>query len=202
MQTDVETRARACAHASQEVLKTLYKYTARMDTESVCAVVDAVHAGSRRLRGQPRSAGRPMAVGIAPGRSNDQPWSEGPSAQRLAHLFGRETPEELARVVDLSNVHPTATYTKGQKRTELRAGFAGRPFVVVVGREAAEALGLGALREFEPTKACGTMVVAIPHTSGKCRWWNDPANCARAVTFFNGLLAGCRGLRRNVKQGD
>jgi hypothetical protein len=66
--------------------------------------------------------------------------------------------------------------------------FAGRSFVLLAGHRVAAAFGVreGYLREFVLQ---GVPAAVVPHPSGVNRWWNDPANVARASAFLRGVFA-------------
>jgi hypothetical protein len=60
----------------------------------------------------------------------------------------------------------------------------GRPAVVVLGAHVARAFGIA----YDPLAESiidGTRHVVVPHPSGRCRWWNDPANVAAATSVVS-----------------
>lgn len=106
------------------------------------------------------------------------------TAARLARLCGVPEAELLARVAWL-NLFATPTPAALVGLVERAAGPGDA--VVLMGRRVARAWGLGDLPPLgEVRRAHGTLVLLLPHPSGRNRWWNDPAR----------LEAGREAMRR------
>lgn len=61
--------------------------------------------------------------------------------------------------------------------------------VLLMGRGPARALGVAA-PYLVGTVLRGRRAVVVPHPSGVNRWWNDPANAARATAVLRSIAAG------------
>lgn len=143
---------------------------------------------------------RILLLGPAPGPSPGPPLG-GRVGARLAALAGVW---DLSAHFDLDNVlkdWPGAAPGGGDRfpLAEVREALRNRPparSVVYLGRELAR---LAAVLEGWPAALapCTTWQLPdgrrrawIPHPSGRNRWYNDPANVARASAFLAALAAG------------
>lgn len=131
-------------------------------------------------------------VGLAPAEADPgAPPLCGHSGIRLAAACGLADWTLLGEVFELRNAlsDPRSRATPSARRRwtqrELREGaiaaLHGAAEAVVLGKDIAEALGAdsSSLRWLSPvemqTGGKRTVVVwLVPHTSGRCRWWNDP----------------------------
>lgn len=117
------------------------------------------------------------------------------SGARLAELCGLPRDEFLARFAraNLLPRKPSGRFPIRQARAAA-AAFLDEldptvTRIVCLGR-AAGALGLGTEHfRWEPVGGRGALACRAPHPSGVNRWWNDPANVARAERFFRALAA-------------
>lgn len=138
-----------------------------------------------------------IIVGQAPSRSSDpaEPLS-GRSGAKLADLCGIALPDFLARFerLNLLDAFPGKAgkgdvyVGVGEARViaeNVLAASAGRS-VVVLGAVNAAAFRLTA-PAFRFQRVGGASVAWCPHPSGVNRWWNDPANAARARRFWRRL---------------
>lgn len=140
---------------------------------------------------------RPLIIGEAPARTGDprKPLT-GRSGRRLAQLCGLE-PAVYARTFARANVleaWPGKAGRSGKgdafhvsiarhRAAFLRRRFVGGRLVVLLGLRTARAFGVQAAYFVRQRVACANVVV-LPHPSGVNRWWNVPANAARARRFL------------------
>lgn len=137
--------------------------------------------------------GRPYVVGEAPGPKGGVPL-EG-ARQRIGKLIGAD-PDDLALQFEWRNLldewpgyGPNGGSAFPMEAARRRARFMlihhrplgvdrNRPFIYL-GRRVAAAFGFrGEWFEWSHDQ------VVTPHPSGLSRWWNDPANVARAREFW------------------
>lgn len=121
---------------------------------------------------------KPLIVGLAPHRNAKQPGAftgSGSSARRLASLVPCPT-DELHHWIDAANLSSTPLeYAPLTLWRSLAADLdvSGR-VLVACGRIVSQALS-GPEEWGQWRKVRDTMITAIPHPSGLCRAWNDPA---------------------------
>lgn len=158
------------------------------------------------MRTPSRSEPRPLVVGEAPNRTGmmNRPI-DGRCGSILAALGGVDVAEFL-RLFARANVldaWPGPGASKGSQfpMAEARVGaaklakkFVGGRLVILLGHRTAAAFGVrdGYLAK---RRVDGADVVVLPHPSGINRWYNDPANVARARRF---MRAAVRRARRGL----
>lgn len=142
-----------------------------------------------------------LIVGEAPG-PGQAPGSTftGPSGERLSRLLG----DEWHRVLDGVNLLDHQPLGRGGSEFDLGAAraaasilrrtspyFRDERLVIFAGKRVARAFGwtfgyfeLDAILTGQ--RLC--RAVAVPHPSGRNRWWNDPANARRAAKYFKEIL--------------
>lgn len=145
-------------------------------------------------------AGRPIVVGQAPGRGQDEELAlGGRTGSRLRKLLGIPDDPQFRREFDAFNVLPRWPGKAGKgDRFPLQTarGVAARvrfrtSEVLLLGR-AAEAFGvLSPPFVWVPLSGVDDLgreafqtVVSVPHPSGVNRWWNEPGNTELALGFF------------------
>lgn len=142
-----------------------------------------------------------MIVGQAP--SSDAPDARpftGRSGRRLAALLDVEH-ECLPVLFDLVNLLDRWPGKAGKgdafpmaeakaRAARLLPTFLARPWILIVGKATARAFRLRNPKYLEWVSFSGTSVAVVPHPSGVNRWWNDPANVARAEVFMRSLPSG------------
>lgn len=163
---------------------------------------------------------RPLLIGQAPPPSFDpethSPLHPNPptaSGGRLASIMGlnRGTYLRTFQRINLlrdfpgGRKHPGGTRRDYWPRAEARQAaemiaplLHGRR-VILVGRNVARAFGLERLpwhawttyhADYPPDDPARAWMAAVPHPSGLCRWYNDPANMDEARVFWSALLKG------------
>ena len=141
---------------------------------------------------------KPLIVGQAPSKDTDgRPPFSGRSGKRLAELLG--VPHEcLGELFDLANLVPTFPGKQGKgdafpmdvaRANAARLNPWGRPFVLLVGKQVAQACGFKHASYFDLLFMNNVSTFIVPHPSGVNRWWNDPANREKAEAFMRALPA-------------
>jgi uracil-DNA glycosylase len=139
---------------------------------------------------------RPLIVGEAPARTTvGAPAFTGPAGRRIAALAGVDDLRDAFDAVNLLDRWPGrqgkgAAFPPAQGRDAARAlleRVGRRRPLVLAGRRVAAAFGLRALPYLERGDLAGRPVWVLPHPSGVCRWWNDPANRDRAAALLRAL---------------
>lgn len=131
-----------------------------------------------------------VVVGMAPGPSTSEhlpmfPWPEGSAGGRLLAMSGMPAAAYLGRL-RRHNVcagrYRAAEARETAKRlvSEYRREAEPRVRFVLCGRRVAEAFELGDATWFSTASIHGIDATVIPHPSGRCREYNDPAMVARA----------------------
>lgn len=145
---------------------------------------------------------RPLVVGQAPSADTDgRPPFCGRSGARLAELLGVEH-RQLGQLVDLVNLlerwpgkSPTGRgdafpYDQAAAAAAMLLAVTPHDRVIVCGRGVWRALGLhGDVEPLGRGYAAGRLFLNLPHPSGLCRWWNDPANVDRAGAVLRHFVA-------------
>lgn len=138
---------------------------------------------------------RVTIIGQAPGKKKTGMRAfEGTCGDRLARVAGLDGHEELHRKASVINLldrwpgkagkgdaFPMRKAKKAAKNLELDG------VVLFAGKGVAQAFGHVGLY-FEWGTIGPAKIATIPHPSGVNRWWNDPANVARASEFLRGLF--------------
>lgn len=134
---------------------------------------------------------KPLLVGECPGRTGGQPL-EGAIGYRLAELAGLTYEEYLERTerTNLFDAHqPTwdAPAARLQAWSLVAMATAWDPwpgrYIMLLGRRVAVAFGFEDARWMEP-RGLSTIWVALPHPSGRNRWYNDPENRDKLSAFL------------------
>lgn len=154
---------------------------------------------------------RVLLVGAAPGPAFARPYrplhpvpATG-SGGRLAQVMG-VSPETYLRLFDRTNLltEPAGRWANREDRFPIavarNAARAMEPLlrdrrVVMLGRDVARAFGVDPALPFhewrgvylEHAGVVATIAVA-PHPSGRCRWYNDPANLRAARLFWRPVV--------------
>lgn len=149
-----------------------------------------------------------LLVGEAPGKGGrlGGPVLLGRIGRRLARLMGATEDQYRRRTrrVNLLTRWPgrasgngSAWPVKRARRSARRmedAGLFAPPdrIVILLGRRVAAAFGLGGAPWFTSFQMASSQgmpaeVVVAPHPSGASRWWNEPANVARARRFWRSV---------------
>jgi hypothetical protein len=201
---DQENAAAQALDAMQAVQETLHFLRSRtLDMHPDAKKVAASHLADRLSTVEWAGTGvmdkKPMIIGIAParGREDDGAWTGGQATERLCKLLDL-TVEELPDFFDLENVWATEDdhgAWKGGYVMEAVEKLVGRPFVLALGAHTIRALfgfggtvGLVALRSTPYESGEDSVpVIYVPHTSGRCFYWNSPENVQRAIEYFHGL---------------
>lgn len=163
---------------------------------------------------------RPLLIGQAPPPNYDPrthsplyPLPEAASGGRLADIMGLDHRTylrtfqriNLLRDFPSKREHPGGTRRDHWPRAEARYAaeliaplLHGRR-VVLVGRNVARAFGLEKATwhtwqphrvHYPPDDPAQAEMAVVPHPSGLCRWYNDPANMDEARVFWSALLKG------------
>ena len=138
-------------------------------------------------------------VGYAPSKSGDpyRPLDGPGTGYRLAKLLGLPHDEYLARFgrVNLFFTKPEKIGARDAKlsnalsfRSEVfvRYLFLNDERYVLLGRDVAKAFGICEM--FSWVFIGSTRVAAIPHPSGRNRWYNDKKNVRRVERFLRALV--------------
>jgi hypothetical protein len=110
--------------------------------------------------------------------------------RRLASLCDVDVDELMASVVWINLFDQPGTDADRYAAMIERAAADGDA-IVVLGRRAQRAFALGkpdALTVI--TRHRGPIVVALPHPSGRNRWWNDPAHVVDAEALMRRVWGG------------
>lgn len=171
--------------------------------ESVTVVQHVRRTRARRLASDPE----PPILLVGEATVGDVPFGEGSDSGRRLAALG--FPMDLAAPFNLMHERPPrATGGDGFPRPPraavdwVRRAAAGRT-LVVAGRRAARAIDptVGGAEFMDPVPPGRLddawldrprVAYVIPHPSGRCRWWNDPANRDVARGFFALLAATVR----------
>jgi hypothetical protein len=122
-----------------------------------------------------------LIVGERHGRGNGAAFSgDGSSGRRLGDLLGAPV-TEVASTVNLIAGRWDPLVAR-RRALALHDWWPGR--IVACGRRAADAFGIDEFLVWHDN------VGAIPHPSGRCRYWNDPAHVESARRFLRGALNG------------
>lgn len=143
---------------------------------------------------------RPLLVGEAPARTTvgARPFT-GRTGARLARLAGVDDLSDAFDAVNLLDRWPGPDSGNGSSFPPAAGRAAAARFlerrrrrpVVLAGRRVAAAFGLARQPYLEWTRLPnGAPCAVLPHPSGVCRWWNDPANVEAASRFLRETVAG------------
>lgn len=130
---------------------------------------------------------KPLIVGEMPNGSDPGPvFARGSSGRRMADLLG--APAHI--VADTVNLfaEPVDRWLWAVARDHADDLWWGTPHgtVIAAGRRVADAFGIDQWLTWEHRGA--RRIAAIPHPSGRCRWWNDPANVDAARMFLREIV--------------
>lgn len=139
-----------------------------------------------------------LIVGLAPRRPGEPRPLDGASGDRLARIAGLPSRQALFELADVVNFCPRPadrlpSGPAAQRRVSSLVRRAAGRTVILLGREVSRAFGLE--RHFSwqlvlahtrrPARGWIAVVASVPHPSGRCRWYNDPANRAAAREFLS-----------------
>lgn len=137
-----------------------------------------------------------LVVGESP-NGRDRPF-DGPVGERLAALLGVR---DLRDAAEPANLLTDDEVERGATVALLRSRAAAlqtrRRVVILCGRAAAAAFGLGDAPFLEWRDVDRAAVVVVPHPSGRNRWWNEEENRAaaeRVLGWLGGRLRLALGL--------
>jgi hypothetical protein len=147
---------------------------------------------------------KPLLVGQAPARSGDGRAFTGASGKRLCSLLEIESYDDLAHLLDMTNlipeIQPKIQGRKGDsfdralaRRAAMRifthAISEGRSTVILAGK------GVGNIflpdtniEYFAPYDRSSLRCWVIPHPSGINHFWNDPTNVKKASRILRAIV--------------
>jgi len=121
---------------------------------------------------------------------------DGDAGRRLARLFGVPHEDLLRRTRRHNLLDPAPeggsrwpARTAALEAEELFARLGGQGWLwLLLGRRVAEAFGLPPREWLVWTEVMVDLAAAVPHPSGRNRWYNDPRRRRRAERFLRPLL--------------
>lgn len=148
---------------------------------------------------------KPLLVGQAPARSGDGRPFTGASGRRLCSLLEIESYDDLAHLLDMTNLIPQIQpKIKGKKGDSFDRALAkraairiytqcveeGRDRVILAGKGVAAAFlpQQQAINYFQRYLTVSIRICVIPHPSGVNLFWNDPANVEKASRFLRAIV--------------
>jgi hypothetical protein len=168
---------------------------------AVTAVVAYYGAWPAAVALRLRCGVRPAALLVG----EDNPLGADPRAALFPRPRGRAG-DRLRRLLDLTDVQYLAAFARANLcagRWDARearvaaeeladaASEVGAP-LVLLGRKVAGAFGLAAAPPFSRASVGASAAYLVPHPSGRCREWNDPASAARLRSLLAGVLGAAR----------
>lgn len=147
---------------------------------------------------------RVALVGLAPGPNTNPeyplwPAPAGSAGGRLYALSGLRMVDYLGTFErhNLLDRCPKPADLTAERLARAYAGLrptlVGCPYVVLLGREVAEAFGLAEAELLTWHKVKLSLVAVLPHPSGRNRWYNTAENVARVRDFFKELASWAMG---------